>query len=87
MHGHAKTLLRNDELDWKANVLEPVDPTKIGKWEENLSANQLNKVESILSNIILDLGYEKSSENTFVFRFYHALVGYIYSWVFKIKFR
>jgi len=82
----AKSLLRNDEMDWKSNVLDPVDPGKIGKWKENISRKQLIVIEAILSNDFEKLGYKKSLDSSFINRFYYTLIGKIFGSFFKLKF-
>ena len=49
------------ELQWKSRSLQPIDPSRIRRWEQSLSKAQIAQVERIAGNKMLELDYEPVS--------------------------
>jgi hypothetical protein len=82
----ADSLLRQDEMSWKENVLKPVDKNKIGQWKNDLKLKQVTLIESILENEFIALGYPTVSTTSAVKKMYFNLLNGFLAPMFKMKF-
>lgn len=82
----AGELVRPDEMQWKSNVLNPVNKENVGKWKSGFTAKQLFIVETILNEILLQMSYTRISAKNFVRSFYYNVISSCIQFLFKLKF-
>ena len=82
----AGELVRPDEMQWKSNVLNPVDKENVGKWRSGFTSNQLFIVESILNDVLLQLSYKRLSTQNAVRSIYYNFISSFIQFLFKLKF-
>jgi hypothetical protein len=85
-HENAASLVREEELKWKSNVLKPINQSNIGKWKSQMSPNQVRFIESILNKPMSDLNYKAVEKATLIQRFLDKMIELPLSLLFKIRF-
>lgn len=84
---YAGDLVRPDEMQWKSNVLNPVDKENVGKWKSGFTSKQLFIVESILNDILIQMSYGRVSAKNAAKSFYYNFISSCIQFLFKLKFR